>query len=132
MAKYGRSYPKRVPIVNNADEMIVEEFGEKGEWGTLVQLKRADGEGQPFEAEYLTPEEKANKRHPYNVAVSNAFAKANELQAEWKKDAMKKGTSLDINRVAAWVDAFELKDGTVSSSMLAASTSLRPGRARSW
>ena len=66
----------------------------------MVELKRADGEGQPFAAEYLTPEERANKRHPYNVAVSDAMAKARQLQNDWGKD--KNNVRLNENRKAAW------------------------------
>lgn len=112
IAKYGRSYPRAQVVANNADELMVDEIGGPGQWGTEVKMHTLMT-GTSFEAEYLTPEDAANPRHPYNVAVKAAFATANDLQARWKKD--QRNYSLDDSRKAAWKAAFELKDRAVIS-----------------
>lgn len=111
--KYGRSYPRNQVAANNADELIIQSIGGPGQWGTEVELQRADDPDVTFSAEYLQPEDQGNPRHPYNVAVKQAFAAANDLQREWKAAGSKKDTMLDSNRKDAWVRAFELKDRTV-------------------
>lgn len=115
MEKYGRSYPRRSVVANNADELVVNEFGGAGKYGVQVELALASGEGKPFHGEYLSPEELGNKRHPFNVAVSEAFRQANALQKEWKDAGMPKFGSLNTRRGNAWAAAFELKDGTIIS-----------------
>lgn len=113
MEKYGRSYPRAQVVANNADELVVKSIGGPGQWGLVVELARAEGGGKTFAAEYLTEDEVANKRHPYNLAVAAAFAKANGLQADWKKD--RNNFRLDQQRKDAWSAAFDLKDRTIIS-----------------
>lgn len=110
--KYGRSYPRNAVAANNADELRVLSFGGKGEYGTLVELERVNKPGS-FPAEYLTPEDQANRNHPYNVEVKARFAEANALQASFNKD--RSNYNLDERRKAAWSRAFDLKDRTVLS-----------------
>lgn len=116
LPKYGRSYPKAGVVANNADELIVRMIGGPGQWGTEVVMQRngLDQEGT-FDAEFLTPEDAANPRHPYNVAVKAAFAEANALQNEWKKAGSKPDHYLNEQRKNAWGRAFDLKDRSVIS-----------------
>jgi len=98
--------------IANQDELEILKVGEKGRWGLEVQVVMPSG--RVALVEYLSGADMADKKHPYNIELSNRREIAVRLQAAWKaeKNPMKKA-SMNSERKDAWRDFFQLKDETV-------------------
>lgn len=105
-----------VLLCANQDELIVEAFEPEDRhpiYGTPVRMRAARERGS-FRAWYLSPEDRANDQHPYNLELKRLALEANALQTRVK--ALPNGDqkwALDKERKKAWAAFFEMKDQTV-------------------
>ena len=99
---------KQGMVIANQDYLTVSDIGDQGEWGRecVVDLMN----GRRVHTEYLSGEDLANKRHPYNLRLEELRNEAQKLQAEWKET---KSQSVDKMRREAWAKFFQHKDQTV-------------------
>lgn len=114
-------YRNKTLLCANQDELVVTQFHE--EWrdatiGVPVTLRHRSKRGE-FQAHYLSPEELANREHPYNVELKRLEVEASNLQAKY--NAAKKGpktsalADLDSQRRQAWSNFFSWRDQTIIS-----------------
>jgi exodeoxyribonuclease-5 len=114
-------YKAKTLLCSNQDELSVDRFEEDQRDATIgvpvVLHHRGDPRKGKFLAHYLSPEEMADKRHPYNVELVARLEKAQKLQEEIKK--MSKSDIFrrekDQLRREAWASYFEWRDNTVIS-----------------
>lgn len=113
----GNLYREKVLLCSNQDELIVDRFMEDArdpERGVPVVLHRR-GTGGNFQAHYLSPEERKDKAHPYNVEFSDRLALAQKLEEEKRKlhRSDTRFVDVDSRRRKAWRAFFEWRDSTV-------------------
>lgn len=108
-------------MCSNQDELVVERFltDEADEvCGVPVVLRHRHGdtylEGS-FRAFYLSPEEVADKSHPYNVELKKREALAQKLQDEFKRLPRNSTAAAmaDPARRTAWAQFFKWRDQTI-------------------
>jgi exodeoxyribonuclease-5 len=110
-------YRAKTLLCANQDELVVVEFHEDErdeQMGVPVTLRHRRSSTSitgSFRAHYLSPEELADPKHPYNVELKRLEAEAQELQAQVKAGAK----HLDSQRRQAWVNFFSWRDTTVIS-----------------
>lgn len=113
----GNLYRDKVLLCSNQDELIVDHFREEErdpERGVPVVLHRRGGRGS-FSSHYLSPEEKKDQKHPYNIELLRREALAKKLEEE--KRSMPRSdirwVDVDKRRRQAWRDFFEWRDQTI-------------------
>jgi exodeoxyribonuclease-5 len=113
-------YVNKVLLCANQDELVVEGWDPEHRDSTLgvpVILRQRGGRRGCFESFYLSPEELANKQHPFNVELRAKADRAQKLQEQVK--AIPHGNSLrndlDQRRKAAWREFFDWRDQTIVS-----------------
>lgn len=110
-------YRNKVLLCSNQDELVVTQFHDEHVdpvIGVPVTLRHRTKRGE-FQAHYLSPEQLADRGHPYNVELKRLESEAQRLQAEYK--AMKAGDyrrgDVDRQRKQAWVNFFSWRDQTI-------------------
>lgn len=113
-------YRDKVLLAANQDELIVERFHEDSRddtCGVPVTLRHRAGPRGSFRAYYLSPEELADKKHPYNVELAERSTRANNLQQEFNRlpRTDSRRAAVDSERRQAWRAFFEWRSQTVIS-----------------
>lgn len=111
-------YRSKVLMCSNQEELVVDSFDRTAfdeQTGVPVVLhSRSDRRKAKFSSGYLSPEERANKDHPFNVELRAREELAKKLQAEWKGAGggyFKE--ELNTRRKRAWASFFEWRDQTI-------------------
>lgn len=113
----GNLYRDKILLCSNQDELIVDHF-EEGERdpqrGVPVVLHRR-GTGGNFQAYYLSPEDRKDKAHPYNVELEDRLHRAEKLEEDKRKLHRSDHRFADVDRYRrqAWRSFFEWRDSTV-------------------
>lgn len=110
----GNLYREKVMLCANQDELIVDHFkdDERDEvTGVPVVLHRRGDRGV-FRANYLSPEERKDSSHPYNVELASREALAKKLEEEKRKMPRSdyRWVDVDKRRRQAWRAFFEWRD----------------------
>jgi hypothetical protein len=116
-------YRGKVLLCANQDELVVVEFHDDEKdatTGTPVTLRHRRGgvnNAGTFRSSYLSPEELANKEHPYNAELRKREQLAQKLQQDY--NAMNRAdvrrSKLDAERRQAWQNFFSWRDSTIIS-----------------
>jgi hypothetical protein len=110
-------YRNKVLLCSNQDELMVERFNEEDRDDTLgvpVTLRHRGRRGV-FAAHYLSPEELADKAHPYNIELAARSQRANDLQKRFNEmpRTSPERITVDQARKQAWARFFEWRDQTI-------------------
>jgi exodeoxyribonuclease-5 len=110
-------YREKVLLCANQDELIVDHFREEERdevLGVPVVLHRRGDRGV-FQAHYLSPEDRKDKTHPYNVELASRLALAKKLEEEKRslRHSDTRYVDVDTRRRRAWRDFFEWRDTTI-------------------
>lgn len=113
----GNLYRDKVLLCSNQDELIVDHFREAErdpQRGVPVVLHPRGRRGS-FTSHYLSPEEKKDPKHPYNIEFTRRETLAKTLEEEKKKTPRSdiRFTDIDARRRLAWRAFFEWRDQTI-------------------
>lgn len=115
----GNFYREKVLLCSNQDELVVDHFKLDEKDDTLgvpvVMHRRSDR--SVFAAHYISPEEKKDKAHPFNVELADRLALAQKLEEEKRKLPRSdiRWVDVDTRRRKAWRDFFEWRDTKILS-----------------